>query len=229
MYIKDFSWRRRHHLPGPDESRPMEANVRAAGHPQKARAASCSCLPHGLAKQDPVVFLSRQLCWPQRGDCNEMSECQLRADVCLSFKSSECPTEQVPSYHGGTLLPLRDDDSPLWTPPRNEYSWKATVGQGGGGGIHRGGTLLWWSPRCCVSGTAGTFRVGAGPAWVGESRCREGAHLASCFSCSSGMIDSHAMRHWNGNTHTARQRGDADFRVGCELPSHSQPCWATFV
>lgn len=109
MYIKDFSWRRRHHLPGPDESRPMEANVRVAGHPQKARAASCSCLPHGLAKQDPVVFLSRQLCWPQRGDCNEMSECQLRADVCLGFKSSECPTEQVPSHHGGTLLPPRND------------------------------------------------------------------------------------------------------------------------
>lgn len=133
MYIRDFSWRRQHHLPGRDESRPTEANVRAAGLPQKARAASCSCLPHGLVKQDPAVFLGRQLCWPHRGDCNETSECQLRADVCLSFKSSECPAEQVPTQHGGALLPPRDDDSPLWTPPRNKYSWETTVGQRGWG------------------------------------------------------------------------------------------------
>ena len=45
--------------------------------------------------------------------------------------------------------------------------------------------------------------------------------MASCFSCSSGMIDSHAMRHWNDNTHAARQRGDADFRVSFELPTQS--------
>lgn len=59
--------------------------------------------------------------------------------------------------------------------------------------------------RCCC----GCFLAAACPAPQGRSGAaarpcagrrvsvQEGAYLASCFSCSSGMIDSHAKRHFS--------------------------------
>lgn len=44
----------------------------------------------------------------------------------------------------------------------------------------------------------GTFWYGVPcPVSVEESLSQEGTYLASCFSCSSGIIDSHAMRHFS--------------------------------
>lgn len=49
-----------------------------------------------------------------------------------------------------------------------------------------------------LSGTAGTFRFRVPcPVEAEESFLQNQSYLASCFSCSSVIIDSHAMRHFS--------------------------------
>lgn len=60
----------------------------------------------------------------------------------------------------------------------------------------RGGVVLF--SHGDLSGTAGTFRFRVPcPVEAEESFLQNQSYLASCFSCSSGIIDSHAMRHFS--------------------------------
>lgn len=67
-------------------------------------------------------------------------------------------------------------------------------GRGGKSIQMRGGVVLFSHGH--LSGIAGTlwFRVPC-PVEAEESLSQEQIYLVSCFSCSSGIIDSHAMRH----------------------------------
>lgn len=79
-------------------------------------------------------------------------------------------------------------------------NWKQLWGEGAG-------RLLCCFLTATSPALQGLSGSGCHALWRQKSLSQEQIYLVSCFSCSSGIIDSHAMRHWNDNIHTRSAAG----------------------
>lgn len=171
-------------------------------HPCRARVALCPCLPPVPGKQGPGSLP------PQATDSNvpKQGTAARYQNVSCGRPDPHCPILAVVHVTGPCTARGRaasaETTTALRAPPGRKYWLKVTVRQ------RQVGTGKKYTrtdvPAAVFS--VPPHRLGGGlPGWGAMPRAgrgasvRAGTHLASGLSCSSGMMDSHAVRHWNNN------------------------------